>query len=380
MKTTFKKGIIALICILVGLSSFYTAHANSIDYKRNQLQEIQRNLKSAKEKLEKTKSEKKEIMQNIARLDKELENVEAYLNEINDRIETLEAEIIVKQNELEEAEYQRQLKYEEFKERFRCMYMNRKVGYIQVLFNSKSFSDFLNRIDIFSRIAEHDQKLMDTMKENEEKIKVQQEELNDKKDEVTLIKKEQLGVKYALENTLKERETTLKQLNEDEIAFMQLIKEEEEISKKLEKEIIELTRKSTRVYSGGAFDWPVPGYYYLSSEYGERISPIFRGKEFHKGIDIPAPKGVSVVAAAEGEVITSGYINGYGYTVIIDHGSGITTLYAHNSQLLVSPGQVVNRGDTIAKIGSTGNSTGNHCHFEVRINGAHVNPMQYFSR
>ena len=88
-------------------------------------------------------------MQNIARLDKELENVEAYLNEINDRIETLEAEIIVKQNELEEAEYQRQLKYEEFKERFRCMYMNRKVGYIQVLLNSKSFSDFLNRIDIF---------------------------------------------------------------------------------------------------------------------------------------------------------------------------------------------------------------------------------------
>ncbi|HOQ16324.1 MAG: peptidoglycan DD-metalloendopeptidase family protein [Epulopiscium sp.] len=380
MRIFIRKGLLLLLSVFFAFSTLYTVQANSLEAKRSQLEEIKKSLKSAKENLEKTKKEKNEVMQNIARLDQELENVEAYLDEINTKIKELEAEIEEKQKELEEAERQRAEKYEEFKERVKCMYMNRKVGYIQVLFNSKSFSDFLNRIDIFSRIAEHDQKLMDSMKENEEKIKTQQQELNDKKDEVTLIKKEQLGVKYTLEQTIKQREAALQELSKDEVLWMQMIKEEEEISKKLEQEIIELTKRSTRVYSGGALEWPVPGYYSLSSGYGERTDPIYGGAEFHKGIDIPAPRGVSVVAAADGEVISAGYINGYGYTVIIDHGSGITTLYGHNSQLLVSTGQIVSRGEAIAKVGSTGNSTGNHCHFEVRIKGAHVNPLQYFSR
>lgn len=380
MRRMFEKGVIIFISALMVLFSFCSVYANSINDKKNQLQEIQKSLEDAKNTLEKTNKEKDNVIKNIAKLDQELEKVQNYLNEINGKIETLEYEINEKQGELEEAEKERQIKYEEFKERFRYMYMNRKVGYIQVLLHSKNFSDFLNRVDIISRIVEYDQKLMEKMKEHEEKIKDQEEELNEKRDEVTLVKKEQLGVKYTLEKTIEEREAALTQLSKDEVLWTQIIKEEEEISKKLEKEIIELTKLSTRVYSGGKFEWPVPGYYSLSSNYGQRTSPIYGGAEFHKGIDIPAPRGIDVIAAAEGEVISAGYINGYGYSVIIDHGSGITTLYAHNSQLVVSVGQVVSRGQTISKIGSTGNSTGNHCHFEVRINGGHTNPMQYFSQ
>ena len=123
--------------------------------------------------------------------------------------------------------------------------------------------------------------------------------------------------------------------------------------------------------------WPVPGRYMLSDVYRARYNPVNGRREFHSGIDIPTPTGSSIVAADGGVVIRASWMNGYGYTVIIDHGNGITTLYGHNSRLVVSAGQRVSRGDVIARAGSTGNSTGPHCHFEVRINGSAVNPAPY---
>ena len=125
--------------------------------------------------------------------------------------------------------------------------------------------------------------------------------------------------------------------------------------------------------------WPVPGNYRVSSGYVDRTSPIFGTAEFHTGIDIPANYGTSVVAAADGVVITAGWVNGYGNTVMISHGSGLVTLYGHNSSLVVSKGDSVKKGQTIAKVGSTGYSTGNHCHFEVRKDGDHVDPNIYLN-
>jgi len=123
--------------------------------------------------------------------------------------------------------------------------------------------------------------------------------------------------------------------------------------------------------------WPLNGYYAISSGYINRINPISGKAEKHRGIDIPAPKGTPVLAAADGEVIESNYSYSYGNKVIIYHGGNISTLYAHNSKLLVSVGDKVKRGDTIALVGSTGDSTGNHCHFEVRVNGEHTDPIPY---
>jgi len=375
-----KRGLIILMVIILGSAPFFTVWADSVSDKKNKLEDVKSNLKNAKESLRKTKEEKESIMHNIGELDSELEKVKGYLQDIESQLKTLEAEMNQKQEELELAEDEREIQYEAFKDRLKYMYMNKKVGYMQVLLHSKNFSDFLNRVDVISKIVEYDQKLMKNMKENEEKIKNQKQELKDKQGEVALVRKHQLGIKHSIEETMEEKEIALMELDEDELTWMKLIKEEEEISKQLEKEIIELTKRSKRVYSGEKFEWPLPGYYTLSSTYGGRVHPIYGKQEFHTGIDIPAPKGVGVLAAADGEVIASGYINGYGYTVIIDHGSGVSTLYAHNSQLVVSVGQVVKRGQVISKVGSTGNSTGNHSHFEVRINGNHTNPMQYFSK
>lgn len=380
MHRIVKRGIIVLLSIIIACTPFLSTASDKLNNKKNKLEDVQKSLRNAKESLVKTKEEKENIMENISALDSDLEKVAAYLEEINVQLNNLESEVEQKQEELAAAEEERQIQYESFKERLKYMYMNKRVGYMQVLLHSKDFSDFLNRVDVISKIVEYDQKLIKEMKENEEKIAEQKEKLEEKKDEVSLVKKHQLGVKYSIEEAKQEKEVALTELSEDEVTWMKLIKEEEEISKQLEKEIIELTRKSTRIYSGGKFEWPVPGHYTLSSPYGQRIHPIYGKGEFHKGIDIPAPKGTNVLAAAEGEVITSGYINGYGYTIIIDHGSGITTLYAHNSQLVASVGQFVKRGQIVSRVGSTGNSTGNHSHFEVRINGSHTNPMNYFSK
>ena len=380
MHKVIKRGIILLLIMVLGCGPIFSVYANSLKEKKSKLEEVQKNLKNAKEKLKKTKEEKANIMQNIEALDKELAQVDAYLEKINEQLEDLESEVKQKQDELEKAEAEREAQYEAFKERLKYMYMNKRVGYMQVLLQSKDFSDFLNRADVITKIVEYDQNLIKEMKENEKKIEEQKEELEEKKEEVTLVKKHQLGVKHSLEEARQEKATLIAQLNDDEASYMELIKEEEEISKQLEKEIKELTRKSTRVYSGGQFEWPVPGYYTLSSYYGARTAPVYGCYAFHNGIDIPAPAGTSVLAAADGEVIAAGYINGYGYTIIIDHGSGITTLYGHNSQLVASVGQFVQRGQVISKVGSTGKSTGNHCHFEVRINGSHTNPIPYLSK
>ncbi len=163
------------------------------------------------------------------------------------------------------------------------------------------------------------------------------------------------------------------------------IQELEDISESLQDDIKKLTAemeaqnkdKIPSQYGGGTFTWPVPGWYRISSEYGPRTSPIFGKTEFHTGIDIPAAYGESVLAAADGTVITAGWVRGFGNTVIISHGSGLSTLYGHNSSVTVSVGQSVRKGDVVAKIGSTGYSTGNHLHFEVRLNNSHTNPWAY---
>ena len=139
--------------------------------------------------------------------------------------------------------------------------------------------------------------------------------------------------------------------------------------------------KSSFVYTGGQLNWPVPSRApsssSLSSGYVTRDRPIGNGSEFHTGYDIPASYGSAVVAAEAGTVIYAGWMSGYGNTVMINHGGGLVTLYGHNSSLTFSKGDTVTRGQQVAKIGSTGNSTGNHCHFEVRVNGSHTSPEPY---
>ena len=141
--------------------------------------------------------------------------------------------------------------------------------------------------------------------------------------------------------------------------------------------ILRATGELGEEYSGGIMAWPVPGYTRLTSEFGMRYHPILYIYKLHTGIDIGAPEGANFIAASDGVVISAEYNYAYGNMVIIDHGGGITTLYAHGSQILVTPGQIVKRGTPVLKVGSTGYSTGPHAHFEVRIDGQPVQPLNF---
>jgi len=163
------------------------------------------------------------------------------------------------------------------------------------------------------------------------------------------------------------------------MAYEKALDEMEEAQRKLNKMIAELQAKQKKGYMGTAtFAWPTPGYTRITSPYGWRIHPIYKTRRMHTGIDIGAPAGSNIVAATHGEVIYADWLGGYGKTVVLDHGGGISTMYAHTSVILVEVGQKVRKGQVIAKVGSTGVSTGPHLHFEVKINGNHTDPWKYF--
>lgn len=352
-------------------------YASKIDTKKKELSNVKSSIEQSKKELEVTKKEKEEVQSEIESIDKVIVSVEQELQQINGKLESKEEECRKSEEDLECAIKEKEEQYKKAKERIESMYKNQKVGYIQVIFTSKNFWEMLNRIEYIRKIAEYDQTLLKKIQEKQEEIATRTEKLEAEKQEIALLYKEQVGVKSKLETTRKQKDVKLEALAQNEEQLQAQIKDMIKISSDLEKEVQRLIRESTLTYTGGKFMWPVPGYSRISSGYNPRNSPISGKYEFHTGIDIPAGFGSPVVAAADGKVITAGWIRGYGNTVMIDHGSGYVTLYAHNSSLTVSQGQMVKRGSQVAKIGSTGYSTGNHCHFEVRLNGAHKNPHNY---
>ena len=204
-----------------------------------------------------------------------------------------------------------------------------------------------------------------------------------------------------LNKALDEKKAKLQAYESDEKKYQEMIASNEKASQNVERLINQAAAEAAKsakssksssggskgssgggtVYTGGKLNWPVPAKACfsssLSSGFVNRVSPISGRREHHTGYDIPAPYGSAIVAAESGTVIYSGWMSGYGNTIMISHGGGLVTLYGHNSSLVVSKGQTVSRGQTVAKCGSTGWSTGNHCHFEVRVNGGAVSPASY---
>ena len=253
---------------------------------------------------------------------------------------------------------------------------------------------------------------MEELKRNQSIIEVKEKEITIERDEVAVLVTQQKQKSDDLEKKLAEKQKASEQYRMDAKKYEEELASWEQASAEVERLINEANRKAAEeakkraaqaaaqsqsrtsssktssssgggaamgnvTYTGGQFAWPVPGRSYISSGYGYRNRPIGSGREFHTGYDIPAPTGSNIVAAADGTVITAGYVNGFGYTVMINHGGGLVTLYGHNSKLNVSVGQQVTKGQVVAKCGSTGNSTGPHCHFEVRKNGKHTSPAPY---
>lgn len=381
------KRILAAICaavlaVLFLLSSLYPAFGA----KASAVSEAKAARDSAKKTLDNIKNEKSDIVKEYANIDSQLTEVEDRVAELSLALESTKTEIADKEQELALAEENTAAYKESFKRRARIMYENGSTSYIEVLLGAADFGDFVEKAEIIADIVSYDREVLDKFVESQRIIKTAKEEK-----EALLLKqqndKESLEYRQdELELTLEKKQALIDKLAEDESmaakAFAAAEKKYEEEERKAQEEIRrQLASKQGQYtaskYTGGKFQWPVPSSSRITDSYGNRIHPIRKTANFHRGIDIGAAYGSDIVAAEAGTVVIAKYNSSYGRYVVINHGNGYTTLYAHNSQLLVSPGQTVSRGQVIAKAGSTGNSTGPHCHFEVSYNGSLQNPMNY---
>lgn len=271
-------------------------------------------------------------------------------------------------DDLEESE-------EDLGDRLRTMYKSGSMGFIDVLFSSENVSELMNNFSIVQYIFKNDKDIVSDLKDRHEELNEMAKALEAKQSELN-AKQEALGDSYSQLASAK------KEVNAENADLQEQIDQWQADSAAIAAQINNAQQGGggyqppAGSVSSSGFAWPVPGHSRVSSEYGWRM---LNGKsDFHLGIDIPAPTGTPVVAAKDGMVIaTGGQHWSYGNIVIIDHGNGVATAYAHNSSILVSDGQIVKRGQTIALAGNTGNSFGSHCHFEVRINGHTVNPRNY---
>lgn len=369
-----KKIILAGLIIAVTITSAVPALATN-------LSDAQKNKKSIDSQINKVKNEKKEAEQLRKKLEedkKALESAQAQesklYNELLADYKKIEEEIKQIDNSIAESEKNLEEQETLFKTRVRVMYKNSNTSYFEGLLESKNLTEFIEKLKYITLISKKDKELVEDLKVAKADVEYKKQLKEESKKQTS----EQISAKQEKLNNLKlssrsvsdrVKETTAK-LQRLEKMEDELIKESNELAKKIK----ELSTRKT--YVGGTMVWPLPSTHYVGSEFGMRNHPILKKKKMHTGIDIGGKSGSSIVAANKGTVIMSGYTSGYGNRVVIDHGDGITTLYAHCSKLLVKVGQEVKAGQTIAKVGSTGLSTGPHLHFEVRVKGNPVDPLK----
>jgi peptidase, M23B family len=336
----------------------------------------------------------------IVSVSEQLRQIEEQLRQAQQQLESIQQQRIAVENDITInekllAEAQKRLEGREavFYKRVRDIYINGRLSYLDVVIGSKDFRDFANRLEILKRIIDSDIKLIDEIKKERAEIAARKQALEQSRAKLVELEKAAAAKQAEIEQKKKEREVVLQKAQNDRAIAMQAIEElnasSAQITSLLKARQAEraaaraaaeaAAQQSSSGYSWvqgtGQLGWPVSGE--ITSPYGYRTHPIWGTTIYHSGIDIGVDEGTPVHAADGGTVAWSGWMGGYGYAVVIDHGNGMSTLYAHNSDLAVSEGQDVGKGQVVAYAGSTGNSTGPHVHFEVRISGDPVDPMGY---
>ncbi len=320
-----------------------------------------------------TVAEIAEINQQLLDKKMEIDTLEAQENEIQIYINKAE-------DELEKSTKKYEKQKEILEKRLVAMYEMGQTSYLDVLLNSNGIMDFLSNYYMINEIASADEELLESVNLEKKYNENLTEALENKREVLNEHKKNRKKNEISLENMSVIKNNKLQELTEAEIELQEMIEEYQKQVAEIETEIRVLAIKNVgEKYVGGQMAWPVPGYTRITSAFGMRTHPITGVYKLHTGVDIGAPFGTSFIAANDGVVTYAGWNNAYGNMVIIDHGGGINTLYAHGSEILVNVGDVVYQGDAVLKVGSTGYSTGPHAHFEVRVNGEYVQPLDYIT-
>ena len=356
-----------------------TNSTNSTDLQTQQ-QQLQEQIDQANQELSETQSQLSDNLKEIEELDQKIEDSENELNKLNEQVQALKDEISSVETELAEVTEKYEAQKEIFEKRVVALYETGEVSYLDILLNSSSVYEFVSSYYVISEIAEADNDLLTSIGDKKDEIELKKRTLDKEKENLAALVETQQRTSKILQNTKIIRENYVSKLSEEEKSKQAQIDEMTAQYKAINTQILELLNQGIDTeYIGGELAWPVPGYTRITSKYGMRVHPITGQYKLHTGVDISAPMGANFIAANDGIVVKAEYNTAYGRMVVIDHGGGISTLYAHGSEILVQVGQTVKRGDSILKVGSSGYSTGPHAHFEVRINGTVTDPMPYIT-
>lgn len=384
-----RKNLCVVLILLICFGAIYTyvyaenETENNISNTATDLQtqrsELQNQLDEANGQLEDVQSNLSENLQQVEKLDSRIETAEKELAEQESKITELKESISQLETELNTITEKYDKQVELFKQRMVAIYIAGDTQYLDVLLNSSSLSDFISSYYIISQLTQIDEELINNLETKKKSMDLSMQKLENEKKELATIVENQTRTTRTLQNTKKMRENFIAKLSDEEKNLQEKIDEINQQYDIVNQQILALAQQGIdTAYIGGELEWPVPGYTRITSKFAMRVHPITGQYKLHTGVDIGAPEGANFVAANDGIVVKAELNAAYGNMVIIDHGGGISTLYAHGSAILVEVGQSVKRGDSILKVGSTGYSTGPHAHFEIRINGQTVNPLDYY--
>ena len=370
--------ITIILILIITCSLCICAHAQDLTELQEQSSQLTQAIDESNNRLQAVQDELSTNMQELQNLDNQIAQSQDELNNINTNINDLMKQISENEEKLSKTQ-------EEFDKiqvlldaRIIKMYETPKFEFLQVILASKNVTEFLSTYYAMKELAESDKELLDTVKKQKDDIETTKKILAEKKQQVVTNKQTQQKKAQVLANTKTMRQYYISKLSTEEQELQAKIDEYNNQVSTIEAEIKLMALNSISAdYIGGALTWPIPGYTTITSEYGMRVHPITGAYKLHTGTDIGAPMGADFVAMAKGVVTKASMTPAYGNMVIIDHGGGVQTLYAHGSEILVQIGQEVEAGTPVLKVGSTGYSTGPHAHFEIRINGQPVNPMDY---
>lgn len=400
MKFTMIRRITALGLILVlaaGIpiqaSSASTEKVTEDDASTKSLQEAQdekaqleKALKEAQGTIEDLKDSKGDIESKVTELNQQLIDISARITDLENQLTAKSEDIQETKDELAGAKEREAQQYADMKVRIQFMYENGQTSYLEALLSSRNISEFLNSADYIAQIQSYDRQKLTEYQDTVESIVNLEAQLEQEYTDLETLKSTVESNKATVAAMMRQKESELADISgdiedaqSDADYYAAEIQAQEELIAAIKRAEAEKAAAGVEEhpYTGGAFRWPCPSSTRVTSDYGTRVSPMSGASSNHKGIDIGASAGADIIAAADGTVTAASYSSAAGNYVMIDHGGGLYTVYMHASSLLVSPGQTVSAGDVIAKVGSTGISTGSHLHFGVSLNGSYVSPWSY---